>query len=261
MVPCAIAAGICACQVSPSALVSGRLTNAAVPCARACRTATATGESLWIRMRMVNGLPSAGGSVGRMYWMAGGSDVLAGAGALRARLGSAFGAGASELATVLPGAALPPTAYALLEEPQVAGPFPSRSLASIQYSLSGPPGKLTRKVSSRSLLIIGEASAFPPGARWWQTDARLDLDLAASGGRLHVGDLRRFGVVGARDGGRAERGESRENRGAHSRRLPQVGPGSTRRGKPRPQAAAVAPCCDSFTETIFEIPGSSMVTP
>jgi len=45
-----------------------------------------------------------------MYWIAGGCDVRAGAGVLRARFGSFFGAGGSAFATGFPGAALPPTA-------------------------------------------------------------------------------------------------------------------------------------------------------
>src|SRR6266446_6673616 len=85
---------------------------------------------------------------------------------------AALRGGGSALATLLSGAALPPTTNALAADPYVEGPFPRRSLASIQYSLCGLPGKLTRKVSSSSLFTIGDASTRPPGVRWWQIAER-----------------------------------------------------------------------------------------
>src|SRR6266850_93917 len=169
-VPCAMDAGICASQLSPSARVSCVLVKVAVPWGRACRTATATGESLWIFERTVNSRPSVGGEAGRPCWMVGGSEALAtvcGLGSFFARLGRE----GSLLAMALPVAAAP-TANALLDDPYVAGPLPSRSPASIQYSVSAPPVKLARKVSSRSLLTICEASALPPGPRWKQVAVR-----------------------------------------------------------------------------------------
>src|SRR4051812_19319161 len=99
--------------------------------------------------------------------MAGGSADLVVRRGSRRCLGCASGFGSWLVATVLGGCDLA-TATALAAEPQVAGPLPSRSLASIQYSLSPPPAKLVLKTSSKSFLTMGESSTFPPGLRWWQ---------------------------------------------------------------------------------------------
>jgi hypothetical protein len=70
------------------------------------------GRIAWIRERMVNSRPSGGGEDGRLYWIAGGCEALAGFGSRLAR----FVRGGSLLATALPVAAAP-TAKALLAEP------------------------------------------------------------------------------------------------------------------------------------------------
>src|SRR5439155_347999 len=58
--PCAIAAGICASQVSPSVRVSGMLVKVVLPCGRTWRTASATGDSLLIFVRTRKSRPSGG---------------------------------------------------------------------------------------------------------------------------------------------------------------------------------------------------------
>ena len=159
-------AGIRVSQVSPVVRASGRLMNSPLPCARACSTATATGESLRILVRTVKSRPSGGGAAATLCWIAGGSGARAvGREGFSCLAGCCFLAG-GPAAAILPAIALAPTANALVEEPYVAGPFPSRSLASIQYSVPAPPGKLTRKTSSKSFFTIGVSSTLPPGLRW-----------------------------------------------------------------------------------------------
>ena len=49
--------------------------------------------------------------------------------------------------------------------PYVAGPLPRRSVASIQYSVSGPPSKVARKRSLNSSFTIGASSVRPAAPR------------------------------------------------------------------------------------------------
>ena len=115
--PCAMAPGICASQLSPSVRVSGVLMKVVLPCGRACSTATATGDSLRIFMRTVKSRPSGGCAVGLLCSMAGGRGAVAAA-LSRGRFGSrGFLGGASLRETALSSTAAPPTATAFAEVP------------------------------------------------------------------------------------------------------------------------------------------------
>ena len=115
--PCAMAPGTCASQVSPSTRVSGVLMKVVLPCGRACSTATATGESLRIFARSVKSRPSGGWAAGLLCSMAGDCGGVAAA-VSRGRLGSrGFLGGGSRRETVLSSTAGPPTATALAEDP------------------------------------------------------------------------------------------------------------------------------------------------
>src|SRR5262249_32844803 len=87
-------------------------------------------------------------------------------------------------------------------------------------------------------------------------DARLDVHLALADAGFRVAALGRLGVVGHCRGGRAENDYGCEKKVSHvatdtaASRQPQAA-----------HAAAVAPCGESLTETVFEMPGSSIVTP
>jgi hypothetical protein len=57
------------------------------------------------------------------------------------------------------------TASGFEAAPYVAGPFPSRSIASIQYSVAGPPSNDALNTSSKSFFVIATARNAPPLAR------------------------------------------------------------------------------------------------
>ena len=92
-------------------------------------------------------------------------------------------------------------------------------------------------------------------------DARLDLHLAATGAGFDVADLRRLGVVGAGAERESEGCERCQDAGAHRWEIIAEHRQINARRPSAIYAAAVAPCGESLTETILEMPGSSMVTP
>ena len=64
------------------------------------------------------------------------------------------------------GADLLPSAIGFSATPYVAGPLPSRSLESSQYSTSGPAANDTLNTSSYLFFVICVSIQRPPAERW-----------------------------------------------------------------------------------------------
>ena len=138
--------------------------------------------------------------------------------------------------------------------------------------MSGPPGKFARKTSSKSFFTIGESSTLPPGERWWQIADSTPVSSVMS---ASTWTWPPFAPARTSEiwGGLVS--SARAEKARHSAMTPRMvegrmpeeyrTSGGDQRGTGttfRPiYAAAVAPCCDSLTDTVLEIPGSSMVTP